>query len=261
MAWSLFIQLCAVLASGVALAALALLLGPSLLDPVGTLAYLTGVLAGVCGIELAEVLVAVVFLVGFHHLHAGRHEYGLPHARSLGRATACVALFAALTVFSTAYTIASNSLVPTAPGLSTGLILTGNLALAPIDAGLAGLALLFSVGSVADATHLRRLRSGLVLGIAGAAAGPALLAFGSALSPHDVSGISSGLLAAAVAGEGISALSLLVFFLAFRGIRRELAAGRPAPVLPRYAPAYPWAWAPREPAAPQAPMDGQPPKP
>ena len=98
MGWALLIQLGAAVATAAALVGLALLIGPALLSPSQFLSSFVGVLAAVCGIELAEVAMAAVFLTGFHQVHSGRYEYGLTHAHSVDRALVYLAVFAVLGV-------------------------------------------------------------------------------------------------------------------------------------------------------------------
>ena len=258
MGWALIIQLGAVITIGLALAALALLIGPALLNPTALLAPLLGVLAAVCGIEIGELAMTGVFLAGFYQMHVGRHEYGWAHARSIDRATICLILFATLTAVGDLYTIANDLLLPAAAGVPAGALLEGNLVLAPVAALVAGLALLYSARSLADGAEVRRLHRALYLGIAGSFTGPALLAFATSVNPRDLGAVVSGYLASAVAGNGISALSLLLFVFVLRDIRRHLLEGRPQPVLPRIEQVYPWMWglpSPAQPPAPQRPSE------
>ncbi len=252
-AWALLIQLGAVVAMGVALAALALLLEPALLDPTAFVTPFFGILAAVCGIEIAEAAMAGVFLVGFYQLHAGRNEYGLSHAESIDRALLCLILVAVVSVAWTGYTFAADFLGPPVPTTPAEPLLVGNLLVAPLAAAFAGLTLFFCGKAIADAPLARRLRTALLLGVLGAAAGPTLLALATAANTVDVSAMSSGLLAAAVAGNGMSALSLLTFVLAFRAIQQDLVEGRPAPSLPRIEQVYAAPWSGQVPQPPPTP--------
>lgn len=252
--WALRIQLVAVVATGITLAALAIVIGPALVNPSGFLTSVLGIVAAVCGIELGQVAVGVIFLVGFVDVHAGRHEYGLEHARAIDRATIALIVFAVLTVSGTAFSVSMNLLAPTT-GIPAESFLTGNLVLAPLGALVAGFTLYYAVRAVADESERGRLRGALVLGVAGAVAGPVLLGFATAAAPRDLSSIVTGLLASAVAGDGICALSLLLFVLVFREIRRNLVEGRPSPALPRYPPVYPWAWLSPPPPIPVPPAE------
>lgn len=250
MIWALVIQLGAVLATAATLIALALLLGPALLNPAAFLSSLVGVLAAACGIELGEVVMASVFLAGFHQIHAGRHEYGLPHARAVDRALAYLIVFAVLGMAATGYTLASSFFAPAVPGVPAASLLVGNVLLAPLGALFAGLTLLDSARALAEPTQARRLRVALILGLAGAAAGPLLSAFATAPRPVYLSAVVNGLLVSAIAGEGVAAISLLLFALALREVRRALLAGRPAPVLPRFPAPTPFGWMPVNPEVP-----------
>ncbi len=252
-AWALLIQLGAVVAMGVALGTLAMVLEPALLDPTAFAGPFAGILAAVCGIELGEAAMAGIFLVGFYQLHAGRNEYGLSHAESIDRAVLCLILVAVVSVAWTGYTVATDFLGPPVPTTPAESLLVGNLLVAPVAAAFAGLTLFFSAKAVAQTPLARRLRSALVLGVLGSAAGPALLALATAANASDVSAMTSGFLAAAVAGNGMSALSLLMFVLAYREIRRDLVAGRPSPSLPTIDQAYSAGWSGQVPQTPPTP--------
>lgn len=258
--WALLLQLAMVLATGVTLAALALLLGPALLNPGGLLSAFVGIIAAVCGIELGQIGTAVLFVVGYVDLRAGRHEYGLDHARSIARATACFIVFAFVSLFSLTYSISVSLFAGGTRPVPAEAFLTGNLVLSPVGAFLAGLGLYFLARTLADAVLARRLRLALVLGVAGAVAGPILLAFATAANPVDLTAVVTGLLASAVAGNGICALSLLIFATAFGDLKRDLAAGKPSPALPRYVPAAPWERAVPSPPQPLPPGPTEPPK-
>lgn len=257
--WALIIQLLAVVATGVTLAALAIVLGPALVNPSGFLTSVLGIVAAVCGIQFAQIGVGALFFAGFVDVHAGRHEYGLAHVRAVDRATLGLVVFTAVTLFATGFTVSMSFLAPSS-GIPAESYLTGNLVLAPIEALVAGLTLYYTIRFVADDAQARRLRGAVILGVAGAAVGPVLLLFATAVNPHDLSAVVTGLLASAVAGDGMCALSLLLFALLYREVRRSLLAGRPAPVLPRFAPAYPWAWPLPPPPASVAPVPVEPPK-
>lgn len=258
--WALLIELVTVVFAGLTLAALALMLGPALQSPGGVVPSALTAVVAVCGISLGQVVMAVLFLVGFRHVYAGRHEYGLDQAQSLERALVFLMVYLVLTIVSYLYTVTSNFLEPGLAGLPAVDLLSGNLVLAPIGATFAGLALLYTARALAEETQRRRLVTAWVLGIAGATAGPLLLAFAVSGALNDLDSIVSGLLASAVAGQGVSALSLLLFALAFHDIRRNLEAGRPAPVLPRIEQAYPWMYRPPYPYPPP-PAAGPPPPP
>ena len=244
MGWALLIQLGAAVATAAALVGLALLIGPALLSPSQFLSSFVGVLAAVCGIELAEVAMAAVFLTGFHQVHSGRYEYGLTHAHSVDRALVYLAVFAVLGAAGGVVTVAGSILFPPIPEIPVASLFVGNVVLAPLSALFAGLTLVESARAIAKPAPLRRLRMALILGVAGAIAGPLLNAFAMAPGPQYVSAIVDGLLVSAIAGDGVAAISLLLFVLAFREIRKALLAGRPAPVLPRYPPMYPYGWVP-----------------
>ncbi len=256
MSWALTIQLGSVVAIGVTYAVLAALLPSALTNPTGLLPSVLGIVAAICGIVLGELAMGILFLVGFVDVHKGRNEYGLAHARSIDRATACIAAFAALTAFSTIYSISANFFPPPPAVVPMASLLAGNLILSPLGALVAGLGLHYVVRSLVEKGERGRVRAAIALGVAGSAIGPVLLAFPAALNPTQVSGVVTGMLASAVAGDGLCALSLLLFVLVLREVRRNLVAGTPAPSLPPYVPAYPWTWPmPPAPAVPPGPTD------
>ncbi len=256
MIWALVIELGAVVVTGLTLVALALMLGPALESPGGLGPSSVTALAAVCGVALGQVAMAVVFLLGFHQAYAGRHEYGLAHAQAVERGLVFLAVDFVLTAAGTVYTLTTSFLQPALAGLPAVDLLSGNAVLAPAGALFAGLTLYSTVRTLADPSGARRLRTALILGVVGAAAGPLLLAFSVSGALANLDAIVSGLLASAVAGQGVCALSLLLFALAFRDVRRGLEAGNPAPVLPRIEQAYPWMY---RPAYPPPTVDPPPP--
>ena len=259
--WALVVQTAAVAANGVVLVGLGLLIPSAVLDPSAALGSLVGILVATCGIEMGELAVLVVFLVGFAQLHAGRHEYGLEHARALERALIFLVVAAVVDAAGGAFTIASSFTGLTGFTVPTDSLLVGNLVVGPLVAAFAGLVLISSARAIADPAQVRRLWTGLGLGGVGAALGPALLGFSGVAGPQSLGMITTAYFASAVAGDGISALSLLLFFLILRDVRRQLLAGIPPPVLPRYAPPAPWGW-PLQPPPPTTipPGPREPPK-
>ena len=260
MVWALVIELGAVLVTGLTLVALALMLGPALESPSGLGPSSVTALAAVCGVALGQAAMAVVFLLGFHQAYAGRHEYGLAQAQAVERALVFLAIDFVLTAAGYIYILTNSFLQPALAGLPAVDLLSGNAVLAPVGALFAGLTLYSTVRTLTDPTGVRRLRTALILGVFGAAAGPLLLSFSVSGALTSLDAIVSGLLASAVAGQGVCALSLLLFALAFRDVRRSLEAGNPAPVLPRIEQAYPWMYRPAYPPPP-AVSPPQPPKP
>ena len=260
MAWALVVALGAVVASALTLVAVALMLEPGIQSPSGLVPAALTALAAVCGIDIGQVFMAALFVIGFHHAYAGRYEYGLAHARSLERALVFLIVFALFTALAYIYSVTNSVLQPGFVGVPALDLLSGNVLLAPLGALFAGLTLLFTGRGLADAVQSRRLRTALVLGVVGAVAGPLLLLLGVGSNVTDLRVLVSGLLASAVAGQGISALSLLVFVLVYREVRRNLEAGNPAPVLPRIQHVYRWMYPPAY-VPMQPPWSGPPPPP
>ncbi len=101
------------------------------------------------------------------------------------------------------------------------------------------------------------------VGVVGAAVGPGLTLLATAGNTTNLDQLIAGLVGAALAGQGMAALSLFLFWLAYQEVHRAVLAGRPQPVLPRIEQVYPWLYRPWYPypyAPPSAPPP-QPPKP
>ncbi len=260
MGWALLVQVIAVIAQGVTQAAFGLAFGSILTNPADLLGPFLGTLAALCGIEIAELGVAIVFLIGFFQAHAGRHEYGLEQSRSLERALVLLIVFIVLSAVGAGFS-ASSVFTPGLTGQAILTDLTGDFILAPLGALFAGLTLLQTIGSISGEPVRSRLRFALGLGVVGAVVGPLLILLATAGSTITVDLLASGILASAIAGQGISAISLLLFWLAYRETRRSLEAGTPAPVLPRIEQLYPLLYRPMYPYSPPSAEGPPPPKP
>ncbi len=258
-AWGLVVSVILVVVTGAIGIVSALTLEPTLTAPTNVFRSLAAVVLIACGLGLGELIMAALFLAGFHQLHAGRREYGAAHERSVEHALVFLILLILVGTLGTVYSTfnallgSPGSVLPGAPSAGIEGIVVG-----PADALLAGLVLFFAVRSLVPAQEHSRVRTAILLGVAGAAAGPAILILAASGGITDVPGLVSALLGAAVAGQGISAISLLLFLLIFRTVRRNLEAGNPAPVLPRLPMWYPWGFAPNTYAYPPP---GPPPSP
>ncbi len=255
--WGLVLSLALVVASGATSIGLALMLGPALTTPADMVKSIGLSLVVACGLLLAELVMVVFFLVGFHQLHVGRHEYGAAHEQSVERALVFLILLVLVATLGTAYAAFSalfGTMGPALPGQTvTG---TESLLFGSSEALLAGLTLFYAVHSLVGTTDVSRLRTAVVLGVVGAAAGPAILILAASGAVVDLSSLVTSVTAAVVAGQGVSAISLLLFLWIFRDLRRNLGAGNPAPVLPRLPVWTPWGYAPY---APGFPPQGPPP--
>ncbi len=258
-AWGLVVSLILVVGTGATSVVFALTLGPTLKAPTNPFSSLAAVVLVACGLGLGELFMIAFFVAGFHQLHAGRHEYGAAHERSVEHALVVLILLILVGTLGTVYS-AFNTLLgspsPVLPGATSAGI--EGLVVGPADALLAGLVLFFAVRSLMPTQEHFRVRTAILLGMAGAAAGPAILILAANGGVTDVPSLVSALLAAAVAGQGISSISLLLFLLIFRNARRNLVAGNPAPVLPRLPTWYLWGYAPNSYAYPPP---GPPPSP
>lgn len=217
-----------------------------------------GVLAVICLTFVADLAAGILFLVGFFQIYQGRHEYGLDQVRSMDRALSFLIIYVVLSAVSVVYTSAGGLLLGT--GALTGLAaFAPALVLNPVIALFAGLTLEHSVRGVASSATRSRLRTALALGIVGAAVGPAMNLLATSGSGLTLTQVSTGIIAAALGGQGISAISLLLFWLAYVEVHRSLEAGSPAPVLPRIEQVYPWLYRPWIPYP--YPPPGPPPQP
>ncbi len=243
MGWGLIVVLGAVVVLGATTILMGALYGALLQDPVSLVGTLAGVFAAICLGFVAEVAAGVLFLVGFYQTHAGRHEYGLEQSHSVERAVIFLIIYIVLSAVSLVYS-STLSLVLGIAGPSTVPDAVASLVLSPIIALFAGLTLEHSLRSVASPPVRSRLRTALLLGVIGAAVGPGLTLLATGGGPLTVNTVSAGIVAGAVAGQGMCALSILLFWLAFQETRRSLEAGSPAPVLPRVEQVYPWLYRP-----------------
>lgn len=247
---ALGIQLLIVVLNATAVAALALMLPTGLVDPASGLSTAVVALTALCGVYLGEAAMGIVFLLGYRLVYGGRHEYGLGHAQSLDRSTLFLVAFAVIAGLSFLYSLASEVFSPGIGGVPVFYLLTGNGLFAPAGAFFAGLALTYSVRALHPEGAARRFKTATVLGVAGAAAAPLLVLLVVSAGNMSPGVFASGIIASAVLGNGLAALSLLLFMSEYREARRSLEAGNPPPVLPRFAPGYP---APSYPAYPPPP--------
>ncbi len=257
MSWGLLIQLAGLILGAVGMVLLIASLGAILYTTPELLPALFAAFALICGLVIVEIAAAVVYLVGFHGMYAGRHEYGPNQDRNMDRALVFVILAIVLSAVQVVspYTILWGALlqVPSSASITVGLL---GLVVQPASAFFAGLALFSAVRVFADGVQRTRLIVGMILGAVGAAAGTAILLLSA--------GLGGGLglpviafIASALAGQGTSAISLLVFFLVYREIRRKLETGGVAPAVPSPPPVWPYYYSPPYPyqvPAPQAPV-------
>ncbi len=257
--WALIILTIAVVVMGATLAVVGVLAPALVANPTMLLGPLVGAVAAICSAAVAELAAGIVFLVAFYQIHAGRHEYGLEQTRSLDRALIFLIVYIVLYAVSAVYSSSFSVLFGTGATSNVG-VTAGSLVLGPIGALFAGLTLDYSVRAVASPIVRSRLRTALLLGVVGAAVGPALTLLATAGGTLTLDRLSLGITAAALGGQGMAALSLFLFWLAFQEARRNLEAGKPAPVLPRMEQVYPWLYRPWYPY-PYAPPSPQPPEP
>ena len=257
--WALIIFLAAALVVGVTAAVIGLVYGILIQNPANLLGPVVGVIAALCIAVVAELIAGILFLVGFFQIHAGRHEYGMEQTRSAERALVFLIIYVVLGAVSAAYT-SSTSLLTGLVTPSTLPSAAGSLVLSPLGALFAGLTLEHAIGTLAAPGARSRLRTALLLGVVGAAVGPAITLLATAGGAITGDHVSAGIIAAALAGQGLAAISLLLFWQGYQETRRALAAGTPPPVLPRIEQVYPWLYRPWYAYPPAVPPPPQPPK-
>lgn len=241
--WALLVQLGAVVCLGIVSAAVGVLYVGTFANPLALLGPFLGIIVAFCGIIIAEIAAAIVFLIGLRDIYAGRHEYGVDQTRALERAFILLIVYIVVAAVSVIYTT-SSAFLPTVTGQSNLAGTAGTLVLAPLSALFAGLTLEQSVRTLAPEGERSRLRLALALGVVGAAVGPAMsLLVGLASSPT-LDLVSAGIIGSALAGNGVAAISLLLFWLGYQETKRSLEAGNPRPVLPRIDQVYPWLYRP-----------------
>lgn len=225
-------------------------------------------IAVLCVLILVYVIGLIFGLIGLLALHKGRDEFGPAHAQKIDRGIIVLILgiFLPLVVgaIGTAGAFGSGAV-----GLSPSLTLLSagtSLASGVLGALLTGLFLLWSVEALT--TPLLRMRAmiAFVLGIAAGAAGGAgsLVLVATVRPPTDPSQIGTFFLflIPSIIAAGISVVSLMVWFLTYRGVldrfkRGELRAAPPMVYPPAYMPPYPQYAAPYPPPVP--PPQGPPP--
>lgn len=261
--WALLIAMVATIVLGVTSAVVGLLYGVLLQNPAPLLGPLVTIVAAECGALVAEVAAAILFLVGFYQIYAGRHEYGLEQAHAVERALIFLIVYIVMSAVSAVYTSA-NGLFMGIFGSPVTTTLIATVVLSPINAFFAGLTLVHSARAVASPAARPRMRTALILGVVGAGVGPGLSLLAMSSSVVTIERVSAGLVAAALGGQGIAAISVFLFWLAYQDTKKGLEAGKPSPVLPRIDQAYPWLyrpWAPYPYPYPTPPVNPPPPTP
>jgi len=257
MSWGLLIQLASLILGAVGTVLLIASMGAFLYTSPELLPALFAAVALICGLVIVEIAAAVVCLVGFHGMYAGRHEYGPNQDRNMDRALVFVILAIVLSGVQVVspYTLVWGALysVPSGASITVGLL---GLVVQPASALFAGLALFSAVRLFADGGQRTRLIIGMILGAVGAAAGMAILLVAAGLG-RSLDSLVTAFVASALAGQGTSAISLLVFILVYREVRRKLETGGIAPAVPSPPPVWPYYYSPPYPyqaAVPQAPV-------
>ncbi|MFA5895922.1 MAG: hypothetical protein WC985_03345, partial [Thermoplasmata archaeon] len=171
MSWGLLLQIIVLLISAIGTVGIFLLMGSLVGTTPGLLATLLAVGALFCGLAIVGIIMAVIYLVGFHGMYSGRHEYGPMQDHMMDRALVFVII---AIVLSAVQAISPFSLVWgslfASPSMSTPGVVVLALVAQPASALFAGLALLTAVTVFADGSQRTRLLIGMILGAVGAAA-------------------------------------------------------------------------------------------
>ncbi len=182
---------------------------------------------------LIEVAAGLAYAVGLAGIFAGRHDYGPVHARSVEQTVPWVlvtlvlmaTVIAVPSVTGPSLTYPGIGFAPPQWALSTGVALAG------LRAIFAGLTLFYAVQGIAEEDERVRLLIGMALGVVGATVWSGLSAYAG-----EVGALSTASLvpyvAGVFAGLGTSVISLAVFALVYRGVRRNLVAGAIPTVFP-----------------------------
>lgn len=167
----------------------------------------------------------ILFFAGFLDLYAGRREFGRSQEGALFRARMFLAVTVALSI--------AFALIPRQPAMAVGVpeeilaspdwAAAARVVLAALIALFMGLTLANSVFGLMDQMQRSRIRIAVGLGVLAAITG----------SVFGIIGITSGnvhllvvaVVAGAIAGEGVAAISLVLFLFVFREIRRGLRQG------------------------------------
>ena len=194
------------------------------------IAQLQGTLAIFSWALLASGLVSgLVYSVGLASLWATRSAYGRPHTESVEQTLPWLAVTLVLLATGIAVPSLTGPFL-TFPGVGAmppDWATTLGVVLAGLRAIFAGLTLYYAVQGLAEEDARVRLLLAMTLGAAGAVLWSGLATFaagGGVLSTESLLPFLAGILA----GLGTSAISLALFIVVYREIRRSLGA-RPAP--------------------------------
>lgn len=186
------------------------------------------VLSGV--VLLLELVSGLVYCVGLAGLHGAGRELGPAHAASVGQTTLWLGVV--LVLLAPGLVIASlTGPLLSFPGIGyapPSWAWSASVVLAGLRAIFAGLVLYYAVQGLAEEDERVRLLVGMSLGVAGAIVWSGLAAYAEGLGGPSMTSLLP-FLAGVVAGLGTSAISLGLFVLVYREIRRDLEARPPAP--------------------------------
>ena len=226
---ALWVQVGVALATAVFLGSLLLTYGSALRNP--TLPEPAMTLAMTYGFSLyaSEVIVGIVFLFGFMGLHGSRREYGKGHERKMDQAVLWFVL-AFVLLFASNGTSLSGPATPTPSFVPIPIDLVV-ITVRAVSALFVAITLYACVAALVTQAQRRLLLVASVLGILSAVGQSVLMSMGS-LSPTSPEVLPVAIVGVTIVGAGLSMASLLMFILAFRGVRRNLETG----VIPRILP-------------------------
>jgi hypothetical protein len=221
-----------------------------------------------CAVSLVSLVGAILGLIGLMGVYRGGDEFGPEQRRRIERGLIVVILGIVVSFIGpgvlSSFTLASSPFSGSAfvPRFNPVFIL-GGLALGLLQVILMGLFLLWTVELLASPSDLIRARLAFLLGIVGVCAGSfaALAIFAVVPLPTRLEEVTPLFLAPSAITQGISIVSLVVWYLAYHGVlerfrRRELVARPPVMYVPYYPGYYPPAY-PMPPSASPSPPPQQ----
>lgn len=173
-----------------------------------------------CGLGMA-----VLFLAGFHDILAGHGEFGPVQEFRATRAFRCLLLTIGLYLVLFALPRSAWMVVGLPNDIAMGppWAVAARVPLSALFALFAGLTVLNSVYAIANVGQRSRLAIAVALGVMAASVGSTIRAIG--IVSGDVDLITTAIVSGAVAGEGTTAISLLLFLQVFREIRHDYDVG------------------------------------
>lgn len=241
---------------GLFLLVLVAALGPGIRQSQLPEPYMTAAMTAGFAYVLAQIVLGAAFVAGFVKLYNGSKEFGEAHSSRMDLALVFFLATAAAAYASNALPSTGTTPTPSfaSPAPSTLQAFLGPL-LGGLAALLAGVSLFLAVRTFASLAERRRLGVATALGVAGGAGRQVLMLLGT-IGPSSPDTLPLAVVSVAVMGSAVSAASLALFVLVFRGIRGRIESGAYPPSVPRgpwELPGQPVAYAVQPPPPPTPP--------